>query len=251
VLDHRNGTAILIASALNDGAEPADALWEKAQQQLDALQHGLAQPAEACLADVDLGVEPAPVPRVPADEYRAAVERSKVYVAGLSAGGAAAAIMGATYPDIFAAIGVHSGLTCGAATDVPTAFDAMRQGNTHVLSRLGHRGASQPVPTIVFHGDRDTTVHPVNGEQVIAQAKSEAELQPTVTQGRSEGGMNYTRTIGKDQSGRIVTEHWMLHGCGHAWSGGSAEGSFTEPRGPDASREMMRFFLQNRTSACP
>jgi len=179
------------------------------------------------------------------------IEPSKVFVAGLSAGGAAAAIMGATYPDIFAAIGVHSGLTCGAATDVPTAFDAMRQGNTHVLSRHGHPGASQPVPTIVFHGDRDTTVHPVNGEQVIAQAKSEAELQPTVTQGRSEGGMNYTRTIGKDEVGRIVTEHWMLHGCGHAWSGGSAEGSFTEPRGPDASREMIRFFLQNSTSACP
>lgn len=175
------------------------------------------------------------------------IARSQIYVAGLSAGGAAAAIMGSAYPDIFAAVGVHSGLACGAASDIPSAFSAMRQGDSRV-NLDPQAGSSRPVPTIVFHGDRDTTVSPVNGDQVIAQAKAGTDLMRAVDRGQSPGGIKYTCVSEKDRSGRTLLEHWTLHGCGHAWSGGSTEGSYTEPRGPDASREMIRFFLQHRAS---
>ena len=106
-------------------------------------------------------------------------------------------------------------------------------------------GAAQTVPTIVFHGDRDTTVHPANGDQVIAQSRPTPETRGTrVEGGVSPGGIRYTRTVQADDTGRPVLEHWVLHGAGHAWSGGSATGSYTDPRGPDASREMMRFFRE-------
>ena len=170
------------------------------------------------------------------------VEPGRVYIAGLSAGGAAAAIMGATYPDLYAAIGVHSGLACGAASDIPSAFAAMRQGRSDLARAPGR--VERAVPTIVFHGDRDTTVNPVNGDQVIAQSKATADLRTTVTTGEASGGIRYTCTVQADENGRSVLEQWVLHGAGHAWSGGSTAGSYTEPRGPDASREMMRFFLQ-------
>ena len=170
------------------------------------------------------------------------VQPGRVYIAGLSAGGAAAAIMGATYPDLYAAIGVHSGLACGAASDIPSAFAAMRQGRSDLARAPGRVGRA--VPTIVFHGDRDTTVNPVNGDQVIAQSKAAADLRTTVTTGEASGGIRYTCTVQTDENGRSVLEQWVLHGAGHAWSGGSTAGSYTEPRGPDASREMMRFFLQ-------
>jgi poly(hydroxyalkanoate) depolymerase family esterase len=168
------------------------------------------------------------------------VEPGRVYAAGLSAGGAAAAIMGSAYPDLYAAVGVHSGLACGAARDMPSAFAAMQQGGAPY-----HSGAEQLVPTIVFHGDRDTTVNPVNGEQVMAQSKAGSDLQTTVSRGQAPGGISYTRTVACDDSGHPMLEHWALHGAGHAWSGGSPSGSYTEPRGPDASREMMRFFLEH------
>jgi poly(hydroxyalkanoate) depolymerase family esterase len=167
-----------------------------------------------------------------------AVDPARVYVAGLSAGGAAAAIMGRAYPDLYAAVGVHSGLACGAARDVASALTVMRQGGA-VLE------GTATVPTIVFHGDRDTTVNPTNGDRVIGQAKGPSDLRETIDQGTSAGGMGFTRTVLADPSGRPRLEQWVLHGAGHAWSGGSSAGSYTEPRGPDASREMMRFFLQN------
>jgi poly(hydroxyalkanoate) depolymerase family esterase len=168
------------------------------------------------------------------------VEPGRVYVAGLSAGGAAAAIMGSAYPDLYAAVGVHSGLACGAARDMQSAFAAMRQGGAPQ-----NGGSKQSVPTIVFHGDRDTTVSPINGEQVIAQSKAGSDLQTTVSRGQALGGISYTRTVACDDSGHLMLEHWVLHGAGHAWSGGSPSGSYTEPKGPDASREMMRFFLEH------
>jgi poly(hydroxyalkanoate) depolymerase family esterase len=178
------------------------------------------------------------------------VEPGRVYIAGLSAGGAAAAIMGSTYPDLYAAIGVHSGLACGVATDVPSAFEAMRQGRSSgVWEPSARDGSGRATPTIVFHGDRDMIVNPVNGDQVIAQAKAAADLRITVTRGQAPGGMSYTRTVQVDDSGRRILEQWVLHGAGHAWSGGSSAGSHTEPRGPDASREMMRFFLQHPAPA--
>ncbi len=163
---------------------------------------------------------------------------TRVYVAGLSAGGAAAAIMGATYPDLFAAVGVHSGLACGAAKDMPSAFAAMKGGGAVQPRRDG-----PAVPTIVFHGDGDRTVNPVNGDHVIAQAKSDTTLSETVMRGETPGGVAYTRTVHADDAGRGILEQWVLHGGGHAWSGGSADGSYTDPRGPDASREMVRFLL--------
>ena len=96
-----------------------------------------------------------------------------------------------------------------------------------------------------LHGDRDTTVNPVNSDHIIAQSKAATNLRATVSRGEAPGGISYTRTVQADESGRPMLEQWVLHGAGHAWSGGSAAGSYTEPRGPDASREMMRFFLQH------
>jgi poly(hydroxyalkanoate) depolymerase family esterase len=174
------------------------------------------------------------------------IERARVSIAGLSAGGAAAAIMGAAYPDMFEAVGVHSGLACGAATDMPSAFAAMRAGGRPGLPR---RSAAR---TIVFHGDRDLTVNSVNGDQVIAQSNSTANLRISVCQGESPGGARYSRTVHTNASGDEVLEQWVVHGLGHAWSGGSPDGSYTDTRGPDASREMVRFFFQKpRTSRAP
>lgn len=174
-----------------------------------------------------------------------AVESRRVYVAGLSAGGAAAAVMGSTYPDLYAAIGVHSGLACGAAKDVPSAFAAMRQGGFPADGRL--RPVERVVPTIVFHGDQDAVVNPINADQVIAHSKMSAPLRTTVTRGEGSSGITYTRVVQMEENGRPVLEQWILHGAGHAWSGGSSDGSYTDPRGPDASREMVRFFLQQGT----
>jgi poly(hydroxyalkanoate) depolymerase family esterase len=173
-----------------------------------------------------------------------AVQSGRVFVAGLSAGGAAAAIMGSSYPDLFAAVGVHSGLACGAATNTPSAFAAMRRGGA--AGRLAGRGSKNTVPTIVFHGDRDMTVNAVNGDQVIAQSKAAADLRTTVSRGEAPDGLRYTRCVHTDENGRTILEQWVLHGAGHAWSGGSSAGSYTDPRGPNASREMVRFFLQSQ-----
>lgn len=165
---------------------------------------------------------------------------AQVYVAGLSAGGAAAAIMGTAYPEIFAAMGVHSGLPVGGAQDVPSAFAAMRNGAT---------GTARPgaVPAIVFHGLADSTVHPGNGKAVIAQAlQARRGLEEVRSSGISTGGRRYRQTRHDDTSGRSIAEHWEIDGAGHAWSGGQAGGSYTDPTGPDASREMLRFFLQHR-----
>jgi poly(3-hydroxybutyrate) depolymerase len=108
------------------------------------------------------------------------------------------------------------------------------------------RDGARRVPTIVFHGDADRTVNPVNAGQVIAQAAMNADLTEVMTRGETPAGMTYTCTVYADASGEEMAEHWALHGAGHAWSGGSASGSFADPRGPDASREMIRFFLQHK-----
>ena len=169
------------------------------------------------------------------------VDTKRVYVGGLSAGAAAAAIMGATYNDLYAAVGIHSGLACGAATDMPSAFAAMRQGGGR--GRKVTSSGTRPVPVIVFHGDRDTTVHPDNGGQVLEQAIGKTRTQKKLHRGQIPGGHAYTRTIHSDANGREILEHWNIHGAGHAWSGGSPTGSYTDPQGPDATREMLRFFL--------
>lgn len=183
------------------------------------------------------------------------VDARRVYLAGLSAGGAMAAILGITYPDIYAAIGVHSGLPYAAAHDLPSAFTAMSQG-AKIARRRHHADTRAAVPcqriapTIVFHGDRDTKVNARNGDQVVAQWKAlhgagAASLDVTIQQGEVPHGHAYTREVYQDARGRIILEQWRVHGAGHAWSGGSQNGSYTDPRGPDATREMIRFFLGN------
>lgn len=163
------------------------------------------------------------------------IDQQRVYVAGLSAGGAMAAILGNAYPDIFAAVGVHSGLAPGSATDVQTAFAAMKGGAASAAQ------SGQMPPAIVFHGDQDTRVHPANGERVVAASAGAAA--PEFERARSDNGREYTRRIYRDVSGRVVAEHWAVHGSGHAWSGGSARGSYTDAKGPNATEEMLRFFF--------
>ena len=176
------------------------------------------------------------------------VDPDRVYVAGFSAGAAATAILAATYPELYAAIGVHSGLACGAASDVASAFAAMRQTQRAARRRFSHsRGSSRIVPAIVFHGDQDMTVHPHNGDGVITQLREalNIELQATVQKGRVRGGRGYSRMLHHDAGGQAIFEQWVIHGAGHAWSGGSPAGSYTDPQGPDATREMLRFFLDH------
>ena len=182
------------------------------------------------------------------------LDQERVYVAGLSAGGAMAVILGRTYPDMFAAIGVHSGLPYGAAHDLPSAFAAMHRpgtGDPRAQSPESAPAWRNNVPTIIFHGDRDKIVHPSNGEQVATETaavnadESSRESSAGVASraGETAGGYAYTRTTFKDDNERIVVEHWLVHGAAHAWFGGDPRGSYTDIQGPDASREMLRFFL--------
>ena len=182
------------------------------------------------------------------DEYE--VAEGRVYVAGMSAGGTMAAIMGATYPDLYAAVGVHSGLAPGSAHDMSSAFTAMRQGGPIVAHRdASGRKVRELVLTIIFHGDGDTTVHPRNGDRLLAHLAGVGDgSSPRVRtrQGQVPGGYKYTRFTYQDAEGRDLVERWSVHGLGHAWSGGSHPGSYTDPRGPDASAEMVRYFEQHQ-----
>jgi poly(hydroxyalkanoate) depolymerase family esterase len=193
---------------------------------------------------------------VQAVSKRYAIDPRRIYVAGLSAGGAMAAVLGATHPELFAAVGVHSGLAPGVARTLPDALAAM-QGGVAPARGPGAQlpPAKLPLPVIVFHGDRDTTVHPRNGEQVITAARGsavartaraeESSSAATIERGVSAHGRHYTRSTYAADGDRPAAEHWVLHGGGHAWSGGSRAGSYTDPQGIDAAREMLRFFQEN------
>lgn len=170
------------------------------------------------------------------------VDPRRVYIAGLSAGGAAAAIMADAYPDLYAAVGVHSGVACGAASDMMSAHAAMTKGAT-VAPRDGRSRIGRPL--IVFHGDNDRTVHPSNADVLIARRGAEAGIRMTQNAGKTSGGVPFTRTVYSDRSGKSVMENWRVHKGGHAWFGGSSTGSYATPDGPDASREMIRFFLEH------
>lgn len=187
-----------------------------------------------------------------AEKYK--IDPAQIYIAGLSAGGAMAAIMGTTYPELYAGVAVHSGLPYGAATDLPSALSAMKSGMTraapHAQQASGTR-AFKGIPIIVFHGDADHTVNVRNGEQVLVGTAPSAGGADRVSRqsGQVANGHAYTRTVHKDADGKPVAEHWLIHGFGHAWAGGSAAGSYTDARGPDATGEMMRFFYTHSKSA--
>ena len=182
----------------------------------------------------------------------------RIYVAGLSAGAAMAVVMGETYPDLFAGVGAHSGLAYGSAHDIPSAMAAMKGGRSG-MPNLKHlpgaaaaprRKAEQAVPLIVFHGDRDHTVQQTNGAHLVQQARDahsaqagESQLQASTEPGVAPEGQGFSRTVYEDKQGQVRIESWTLHGAGHAWSGGHASGSYTDRHGPDASAEMVRFFL--------
>jgi poly(hydroxyalkanoate) depolymerase family esterase len=171
------------------------------------------------------------------------VDPARVYVAGLSAGGAMAAVLAKCYPELYAAAGVHSGLAAGVARDLPSALAAMN-------------GASGPAPVvadgkpvIVFHGDADTTVHPLNAATVVAGSTAAPPATEAVAADRP-GQRHSTRHVHRGPDGRVIAEHWTVHGAAHAWSGGSPGGSYTDPAGPDASAAMWRFF-QDHPLALP
>lgn len=189
---------------------------------------------------------------------RHGADERRVFVAGLSAGAAMAVVLGQTYPDLFAGVGVHSGLAYGSAHDIPSALAAMKGGRSGMpglqratnLPARAAKKATQAVPTIIFHGDRDHTVQHSNGAEIAQQAMDAyiaelgaAQLSADTVQGAATGGRGYSRTVHTDGAGHAHLEVWTLHGAGHAWSGGDARGSYTDVTGPDASAEMVRFFL--------
>jgi len=170
---------------------------------------------------------------------------ARIYVAGLSAGGAMAAVVSGQHPDLFAAVGVHSGLAAGAAQDVMSAFSAMRSG------AKGH--PTTALPTIVFHGTADTTVHPDNSDFIAdaalaaLKASGVSLVKTTITIESSVAGNpeHAKRTVYSNTGGTPFVESWVIKAGPHAWSGGSAQGSYTDPDGPDASAAMLAFFLRH------
>jgi len=189
---------------------------------------------------------------------RHGADAGRIYVAGLSAGAAMAVVLGETYPELFAGVGAHSGLPYGSAHDIPSALAAMKGGRSGMPGLKGVPGAAaaprrtavQAVPLIVFHGDRDHTVQQTNGAHLVQQAvdahglqAGDSGLRVSTQTGVASGGRRFSRAVHADPEGQARIESWTLHGAGHAWSGGHASGSYTDASGPDASAEMVRFFM--------
>ncbi len=167
------------------------------------------------------------------------IPKDRTFVAGLSAGAAMAVILGETYPDVFAGVGAHSGLAYGSAKDVPSAFAAMAGPTSEPHRKKTH------IPTIVFHGSSDTTVHPSNGDALARQAMDQGSSQTIeTTQTGVAGEREFSVLRSAAATGEPTLEYWTVKGLGHAWSGGRAEGSYADPEGPDASAEMVRFFFE-------
>ncbi|MCW3047897.1 MAG: esterase, depolymerase family [Solirubrobacterales bacterium] len=192
------------------------------------------------------------------------IDAERVFVAGMSAGGAMASVMAMAYPDLFAGVAVHSGLACGSAGDQGSAFAAMSKGGPDpkrlaaaAFSRVD--GLARPVPAVVIHGDADRTVSPVNGDQVVEQwltfnrlaapDEFDGELrQPTTTSRDDADGRACTRRRWTDRDGAVLQESVKVEGLGHAWSGGAPGGSYTDPSGPVASELIWDFFTVCRAA---
>jgi poly(hydroxyalkanoate) depolymerase family esterase len=234
VLDHATGTAMnkladlhhfLVVYPEQDAAANPMRYWNWFRPQDQRNGHGepalIAGMTEQVISDYD-------------------ADRDRTFIVGFSAGGAMATVMAATYPDLYTAAGIHSGLPYGAAYDVPSAFALMRGEN--LASR---QDPALRMPLIVFHGDRDQIVNVVNASH-IRQQRLGADRAPAggngvTTRGQVPGGRSYTRTV-HSADGKVLLELWIVHGAGHAWFGGTSGSSYTDPSGPDASAEMVRFF---------
>jgi len=190
------------------------------------------------------------------------IDTSRIYVAGISAGAAMAVILGATYPDIFAAIGVHSGVEYQAATSLTHSIKAMQQGGPDPIlqGQRAHEAMgrfSRRIPTIVFHGTYDPIISPINGDQTVQQwmqtdhltsngtYQADFHRPSSTTAGQVPDGHAYTIFSWTDAYGEEVQAYWKVQGLGHAWSGGSANGSYTDPLGPNASLAMYQFFMDH------
>lgn len=165
------------------------------------------------------------------------VDPARVYVGGISAGGAMAAIVGAAYPETFAAVGVHSGVAVGAATSVAEALAVMAKGPATVPAPL-----ARALPLWVLQGAKDAAVNAANASALVAQFGGAALARDTGT----TGAYRWTRAVARDAGGQVRVESWLVDELGHAWSGGSKAGTFTDEQGPDATGEMLRFFLSHR-----
>ncbi len=170
------------------------------------------------------------------------LKRESVYVAGLSAGGAMATILADVYPDVYSAAGVHSGLARGSARDLISAMSVMRSGATAKGLMPAAAVRSRPVRRIIFQGTTDSTVHPANAAMIVAAAVGR-DAVPTKMGNRAVAGRAYARSHYAGPDGDVLIELWMIEGAGHAWSGGRAAGTYTDRKGPDASAQMVRFFL--------
>lgn len=250
----QNPEDFALGTGMNTAAAPANAVVLYPAQPQSANPNGCwnwFRPQDQQRGAGELAVLVAMVREVMA---RHPVDAQRVYVAGLSAGGAMAALLGREYPELFAAIGVHSGLKAGAASNVMGALSAMKNG-AKLPGGSPFAPAPQPVqaeatpPVIVFHGDADATVHKRNGEQLVeaALAGATGTVQEDMRTGRSASGQGYTRTVYRTDNA-MVAEHWVLHGGSHAWAGGHAHGSHTDPSGVSATEEMLRFFLAHPRS---
>ena len=232
-----------------DRGENAQGCWNWFQRQHQA--RGAGEPASIAAVVRELIGTTSPF----------TIDPRRVFVAGLSAGGAMAAILGATYPDLFAAVAVHSGLAYGSATSVTAAFRAMARGARRpaACGRAAHAAMgdhARPVPSIIVHGSGDRTVVPINGDHALEQSMTANRLaaperddldisRPAAAwRGQVDDGYSYMHSRWTDRRGALRHELLKVEGLGHAWSGGASGGSYTDPRGPDATGVIWRFFTQ-------